>query len=106
MWWRSIYQKAHDYADMAAAHPNTEQIAKAEAEAVMTAYLCGYMAGKGWVTEDDAIQEVYRIGRSLRDNLRALGVSFDNVSPATGVTINEVLENIVKLGAGTTNTEK
>jgi len=105
MWWESIHQKAHDYADMVAAHPKNELITEAEAKAMMTAYLCGYMASRGWVTEDDAIQEAFTIGRAFRDHLRSLGVTFDNVSPAVGVIINEVIENIVRMAAGTAKTE-
>lgn len=99
MTWRGIIdQKAHDYADLVSSHPRRDQIAQLEAEIIIQAYLCGFMAHQGWIEEVEAQQAAFMLGRALRDQLRGLGVSFDTLNVTFGLAMTEALEAIVKLG--------
>jgi hypothetical protein len=78
-------------------HPKREQIIQLEVEATMQAYLIGFMAQKGWIEKNEAQQSAFIVGRTLRDRVRALGVSFDNLRATLGTTMNSALEDIIKL---------
>src|SRR5438874_2428792 len=48
IWHEAIDKDAHDYSDWVAAHPQMQRIAQLHAEAVVLAFIAGYMAGRGW----------------------------------------------------------
>ncbi len=66
---------------------------------MMGAYLAGYAAGIGWVDVVLAEQEAYRIGRALRDELRAIGIRLEELSLTIGTVMDGALRDIAKLGA-------
>jgi hypothetical protein len=99
--WREIVGRdAHDFYDMIASHPNMSEITKLEAQTIMKAYLCGYMARQGWVDETEALQANLFLGREFRDDLREKGVQVDQLKPTLGTVMSDALEEIIKLGIG------
>lgn len=98
IWRTTIDMEAHDYADLVLAQPLREQILQAEAEALIHAYLSGYMAHRGWVPEIEARQAAFRLGRAFRDRLRTMGVPIDTLKATLGTVIDGALAKIVALG--------
>ena len=98
-WSQSKNREAHEYADLVASNPTkSKQIAQLEVDTFMQVYLAGYMAKQGWIEEIEALQMPFMLGRSLRDQIRSLGVSFTNVSANLGTDMNKALEAVLKLG--------
>lgn len=97
-WRQAVDSGAQDYADLVAAHPRRDEILRAEGEVIMNAWLCGYMAQRGWIRDVDAKQAAFTLGRMLRDRLRAMGVSVDSCKATLGATIEGSLGAIVALG--------
>ncbi len=100
IWRETINTQAHDYTDLMLAHPDREAVIKLEADAIMQAYLNGFMAAQGWITENIAMQSAFLLGRGLRDQVRGLGISLNSVNANLDVVMNEALSKIVKLGLG------
>ena len=98
-WRRAIDQAAHDYADLVLTVPNSQdRILQAEVDAMMGAYLQGYMAGRGWAEADAARLAAFVRGRALRDQLRALGLPIDQLRATLGTVMDNALREITELG--------
>jgi hypothetical protein len=101
MWRGMIDQEAHDYADLVSSYPKgakRDQILQLEVEAIMKAYLYGFMAHRGWIEKIEAQQAAFMLGRALRDQIRGLGVSIDTLKATLGMVMTEALRAIVDLG--------
>jgi hypothetical protein len=98
IWRQAIDTEAHDYADLFIGRPERQRILKLEVEAIMQAYLFGYMARQGWIEESMALQSAYVLGRSLRDQIRALGVSLDSLQATLGTVMADALTEIIRQG--------
>jgi len=98
LWRRSIDAGAHDYADLMLQYPERNRLIELEVDTFIQAYLNGYMAAKGWIGEQPAVQSAFMLGRHLRDELRRLGVPIDSLNANLGTLMDETLRSIVKLG--------
>jgi hypothetical protein len=97
-WYEHIRKDAPDFADLVANHRRREALASLEAEAIVSALLCGVMARHGWLDRATAEQAGCLLGQRLRDEIRDSGVSLDSLAPSLGVVIDTTLCTIVDLG--------
>lgn len=98
--WRvAIDREATAYADLIAEHPAAVRARRAEEDVLAQAWLTGYMAGRGWIRQAEALSAAFSLGRALRADLRAMGVPIEQASLTIGVTMDEALEAIVAMGA-------
>jgi hypothetical protein len=97
-WRQTLDTEAHDFADLVLRLPQRERVLQMEVETMMQAYLRGYMARQGWISEPLALQSPYVLGRRLRDGLRAMGVSLNSLNANLGTVMSSALTNIARLG--------
>ncbi|HYF48737.1 MAG TPA: hypothetical protein VEJ63_05000 [Planctomycetota bacterium] len=100
MTWRSyIDEHQHDFADLVAHDPKSEQLAKLEADVIMRTFLCGVMAKRGWIEEMTAKQVPFMLGRALRDQIRAMGIPLEQkVNANAGTSIDMALMQVLEVG--------
>jgi hypothetical protein len=96
-WRQNIDANAHDFADLILRYPDRDRIAQLEVTVFMQAYLNGYLAARGWIDSNLALQSAYRLGRHFRDEIRRLGLPLQAVSTNTGTAIDSALLEIVQL---------
>lgn len=97
-WRGTIDQQAHAYADLVLSHPRRDELVALEVEAIMQAYRIGYAGGQGWISEDAARQSAFVLGRTLRGQIRRLGIKLEDVEITIGVVIDDALLGITKRG--------
>ncbi len=95
-WRRALDVREKAYADLVAAHPRRDDLLRLEAECILQAWLCGHMARRGWVTDAEARQAVFMLGRMLRNRVRAAGVPIEAAGGNVATTIDATLLEIVK----------
>ena len=98
LWRQTIDTEAHDYADLVLAYTDRARIIELEVDTFMNAYLSGYMAAHGWIDRQIALQSAFLLGRRLRDQLRAIGLTLNTVSANVGTVLDRTLVNIVTFG--------
>ena len=96
LWRRALDGREKPYADLVAAHPRRDEILRLEAEVILQAWLCGYMARRGWVPEPEARQAAFRLGMMLRDRVRAAGVPVESAGERLSSTVDTTLLEVVK----------
>lgn len=93
-----LQAEAHDYVDLVMAHPRRDQVSELQVTVALEAYLCGVMARHGWISEMDAQQMAFVLGRKFRQQLAALGVDVTKVKLTIGSVIDNSLREMAALG--------
>jgi|CXWL01.1.fsa_nt_gi hypothetical protein len=94
----ALNTEAHDYVDLVLAHPQREAVLELQVGVAMEAYFAGVMARRGWISEMDAHQGAYGLGRMFRQRLGGLGIQLTQVKLTIGSVIDNSLREIVKAG--------
>ncbi len=98
LWRQAIDERAHAYSDLVAGHGSAEQVAAFHAEAIMLAWSLGYAAERGWIEEGEVRLNVSTLGRSLRDQVRELGLEIEHLGLDMPLIVDETLADIAALG--------
>lgn len=99
-WRGELKSRAMHYLDMIDQRPEIgDQVAQLHIQALMHAYLAGYLAGRGWAAREEAQQQAATVANALCEALRGHGLNLDAFAFDLEQVVVRALGEIVAMGA-------